>query len=346
MAPLPMVRKRFTKRRALLIVAVLLAVGGTVWRLPQGPREPVYKGKSLSWWFTDGIDQQGPNFQGLTAEELRGLGPEAVKWLSYKAGQTNIWDRGTPSSSYNVSRFVWWLRIQWFDRAAFRFERIRFESIIALGELGPDAVPAVPKLLDAVRHADNDARLVATETLLKMGSASWPAVTDAIRRGDTRTREILTSGLDVRDLPKTPTADNPERFAEIVDLILPLATDRGARKFGRQKLEACLEGWQVHPQLAEGVRLVAESLPRRNEEERREIARFLSHLDSQGSVAVPALTALAETPDEFTRVQILCALAILEPGNSRWPDALYKLAASPNKALAETAEQALIHAGK
>jgi hypothetical protein len=345
-----MTRKLFTLRKTLVLIVALLAIGGAAKWFTSGPREPVLNGKSLSWWFTEGIDQQNsPTFQRLTREELLSLGPEGLEWLSYTAAQTSIWDMDEPSSSAEwLMGLKWRLREHWYDGAISTFERVRFEAIVALNELGPDAATAIPSLVKAIRTADHDSCLVAADALLEMGSVSWPAVADAIRHGDTRTQGILIYKMDLRWAPNTQPAISPEKFAQIVDLLIPLTLhpDSWMRETARRKLDDCVESWKVQPQYAEGVRLVAESLARRDEREHGETARFLSEFDSQGTAAVPPLKALSDTADEFTRIQILGALAILEPNNHRWPAKLYELAASPNKTLAEAAERALIHAGK
>src|SRR5204862_3438422 len=85
----PMARKRFTFRKTLVLAAAVLAVGTIVWWANRGPREPVFEGRKLSWWLTEGSSQGG---RSLTKEEILSLGPEGIQWLGYKATETSIWD--------------------------------------------------------------------------------------------------------------------------------------------------------------------------------------------------------------------------------------------------------------
>ena len=343
-----MSRIRFKKRRTLLLVAAALVVIGAVWWQTRGPREPSLKGKPLSWWFTKDLDRQNPQpFARLTAEELRGLGPKAVEWLAFEAARRSIWDMEEPSSARTPAAPFWRMRERWFHRPAYRATRIRFEAVVALGELGPDAASAVPSIIKAAACTDHDTRLVAAHALMRMGSTSWPAVADPMRHGDPRTREIFVYVLDSRWASDQQAVLSPVEFAEIVDLLTAIATaDGDLRDLARRQLTKCAEAWKTHPRIAEGVRLVAEGLTRGGEEQRRESALFLSAFESRGTAAIPALTALAETKDQFTRVQILGTLAILDPDNPHWPKRLYELAASPNPSLAEAAEWALVRALK
>jgi hypothetical protein len=338
-----------TKWKALFLIVALLAVAGIAWWVTRGPREPVYQGKPLSWWFTTGLDGSVTTTpRRLTAAELHSLGPEAVQWLGHMASQTSIWDLREPSATPDLpGQILWWLRDGFFRRSASRFINVRFESICALKELGPEAASAILSLLAAVRQSDSDASDIAAQALIEMDSISRPAVIEAIRHADPRSKHKLLDALDLRFLPNRQPI-RPEEFAEIVGILISLTyhSDPDVAQAARERFNGCIDLWKDQPPSVDGIRLVAETLPKRTDRERRDIARFLSRFEAQGSPAIPALAALAETSDKFTRVDILGALAILDPDNSRWPTELYKLADSPDKPLAEAAERALIHALK
>lgn len=339
----------FTPRRMLVLLAALLAMGTIAWWANRGPREPVLEGKKLSWWFTQGIDQQdSATVQRLTADQLRSLGPGALDWLCYRATQTSVWDMKRPDSNEGwMRRTSWWLRENWFEHSVSRFERIRFEAIAALAELGPEAPPAIPALVKAIRTADHDGSLVATDALIGMGPVSWPAIRDAMKNGDSRTRGLLLYKLDGRWAYQR-MQDDPQEFADTVALLVPptIAGDKYWRQTAARQLKACGTAWQAQPRVAEGIALVAASLAHDPEPVRRATVRFLSSFEEQAAIAIPALTALAEASDELTRIEVAGALCLIEPNNSRWPKQLRELATSPNKEVAEAAENALIHAGK
>lgn len=59
-----MARKLFTLKKTLVLAVTVLAIGGIVWLANRAPREPVYQGKKLSWWFTEGVRQNTSGYGG------------------------------------------------------------------------------------------------------------------------------------------------------------------------------------------------------------------------------------------------------------------------------------------
>jgi hypothetical protein len=324
------------------------------WWLGRGPREPVFKGKKLSWWFTDGYDKQGA--PRLTGDELRSLGPDAVRWLSYKAGQSSIVDIKEPSNNANaVRRFFWDLHERWFHEGSTKFSRVRFEAVVALGNIGPEAAPAIPSLLKALRCSENDTRLLAAESSMRLGSAAWPAVARAVRNGDLRSRYLLLERLDFRwraDYnPEGRTADfSPSDFAQLVDFLIPLTfdVDETIRGYAQGQLGGCIEWWNEKPEFDAGFRLMIENAERLGPAARRKAVDPLAGFEFRPHAAaiVPHLSALAKTSDELTGIHILCVLAILDTDNHEWVDRLNELATSSDKVLAQAAEEALIRANQ
>jgi HEAT repeat protein len=87
---------------------------------------------------------------------------------------------------------------------------VRVNAIGALGELGPDAMPAVPALLDASRSGDLDIAIRAVEALVKIDSRSaatrLPSLLDWMTAGHDSTIR-LTAMASLRDLgPAAATA--------------------------------------------------------------------------------------------------------------------------------------------
>ncbi len=337
-----------SKRITLLVPMLFLGLVAIGWWSQRGPREPRHEGKPLSWWFTNGLDNQlTPTPRRLTAEELRQLGPEAVVWLGHQAAQRSIWDidddsRYSPEIS---ARFKWWLRDRFYKFAKSKI-RVRFESIVALGDLGPDAAPAIPSLLKAVRQADHDSRLLAAIALVEMGPVAVPAIAKAMTHDDLLARNLLIDKMELRWRSERAPSFTAAGFAEVAGLIILASRDDEVRDFAELRLRQCAEAWRGQPQLPEGIRLFAESLARMNDQELSVAADFLARFDAEASAATPALTALVGTPNELTRAHLLGALAAVDSENPNWPAKLYELAASANKELTDIAERGLIRAGK
>src|SRR5262245_58369601 len=64
----------------------------------------------------------------------------------------------------------------------------RLEAITGLAEFGPDAAPAVPKLVKAIRESDEDVRLNAAITLGKIGKAAVAPLLELLGSQDEDTR--------------------------------------------------------------------------------------------------------------------------------------------------------------
>ena len=329
-----------------LTVVLLTAIA---WWLGRGPREPVFKGKKLSWWFTDGYDRQGA--PKLTGDELRSLGPDAVRWLSYKAGQSSIVDIEEPSNNANAARrFLWDLHERWFHEGSTKFSYVRFRAVAALGDIGPEATPAIPSLLKALRCPEGDTRAVAAEALLETGRAGWPAVASAICAEDTRSRWLLLSTVERHWLsPESPlkrasdfgTSD----FVPLFTLLESQISDRDedVRREARTHMEKFATWWTEQPDCKEGIRLLADGMGQMPPSERRAAADLLTGHDFPifPASVIPQFTKLAETDDLLTRIHLLGALSVYDAGNSRWLDELRKLAKSSDTKITGAAEDAL-----
>lgn len=305
------------------------------------PAEPVYQGKRLSMWFTDGSER-------LTGEQLRTLGPGAIKWLAYQAAQSRLWNpHDVPSEASMFTKIELWVRRKSGRDPLTKADRVNFEAIVALENLGPYAAPAVPALIKVVRDGENDSRLTAPHALAAIGPASWPAVAEAIRHGTRMQRLILIDKLPVRFSEGAPPQSGAE-FTQMVALLLSMLHDHDIdiRGYAGSALKECVEARSGSPEFNAGIRAGAEELARLSNDERKMIAGVFAWLKLDAIAAAPALRALVDTDDKMTRAYILGALAVIEPDNTRWPALLREFAASPDKYLAKIAEDALIHAGR
>ncbi|MDQ3565879.1 MAG: hypothetical protein M3436_17845 [Pseudomonadota bacterium] len=332
---------KFRQKSIAFLLLIVFAASYTL----RAPREPIYEGKPLSWWFTDG--SQDPEAQRLDREALKSLGPDAVAWLAYQASRARCWNPEELAHASPLKRGAVSIERTFMGPGPTKADQIHSEAIIALGELGPDGAPAIPALIKAVRNGDNDDRLLAAESLAQIGAASWPAVADAIRRGERRQRLVLLRKLE-HWFADPQVATSSTQYLHLIELLLSTLhdPDDDVRAWSAQQLSACAEAWQRSPHFRGGVQSLAQALARMQKQERIVAIDLLATFERAASGAIPTLTALACDPDEITRAHALGALAVIDPDQSRWPALLYELAASPKKELADFAEGALIRAGR
>lgn len=333
-----------SRTKTIALFLVLFAFGA--WWMLRPPREPIYEGKPLSWWFTDGM--QVPDAQRLDGEALKSLGPDALPWLIHQAGRARCWN---PEELFvNASplqRAALWIKHWFIETMPTEADHVHFEAIVALGELGVDAAPGVPALIKAVRDGDNDDRLLAAKSLARIGPASWPAVAEAIRHGERRQRLTLLRKLDYW-FDDPPVATSATQYLQLIELLLSTLhdPDEDVRAWSAHHLLSCGKAWQRSPHFEVGVQALAQALPRLGIQERLVAIDLLATFERDAAGAIPALTALARDQDEITRAHGLGALAAIDPDEPRWPRLLYELRASPKQELAAFAELALIRAGR
>jgi hypothetical protein len=345
-----MSRFRFTRGKTSILGGTILFTG-IAWWLTSGPPEPVYEGKKLSWWFVDANDQLLQR-QPLTGKELRSLGPGAVAWLSYKAGQSTIRDRMMAFAESNwVRKAYYQINERWFFESSEKFQRVRFESVCALGELGPDAAPAIPALFKALHGPEPDARSAAGESLMRVGKAAWPAITDAMRHdGDLASRWGLLNIVDLHwesyEKPPERLPDfHPTDFVGTVALLGSMTADgnEAIRRLAGEKLEELFTWWGKQPDYEQGVILLVEGMKHMSPLEEQAAADLLAGHDywTPSATVVPQLIQLAETNDLPTRIHLLGALVVYDSTNPRWMDELHKLSRSPDSKVADAAADAL-----
>ena len=112
---------------AMLVVATLALTSGAVAQAtPVKAKEPVSNGQTLSQWIAD-LKGLAPQTRNAAAYEIAGMGPEAVM-----AVPALIEALDDPSPV------------------------VRFPVTVALGEIGPGAKAAVPRLQQMVEEEIND----------------------------------------------------------------------------------------------------------------------------------------------------------------------------------------------
>ena len=238
-----------------------------------------------------------------------------------------------------------------------RSDYVHSAAIQALGQLGPDAAPAIPDLLRALKIGASDDRSITARTLVRMGSKSWPTVCAVIRGGDFRDRSILMGELPQRfQMKPLPSA---AEYRQMVDAVI--SGSGGGQmpdwdsKWSVESLQECAQAIRAAGtgsgdgpalSMAEGIRAATARLPQMKKEQVVAMADRLGQLEIEAAAAAPFLAAELPKADAWTKVHLLASLALIDPENPRWPAILYKVRESSDQSLAGFAERSLYRAGK
>jgi HEAT repeat protein len=130
-----------------LALATFLATSGALAQTPQTKvKEPISNGKTLSQWIAE-LKAPAPQTRNAAAYEIAGMGPEAVR-----AVPALIEALDDPNAA------------------------VRFPVTVALGEIGPGAKAAVPRLQQMAEEEINDEIAAsARRALRRIDPAAVPA---------------------------------------------------------------------------------------------------------------------------------------------------------------------------
>jgi hypothetical protein len=181
------VRKRY---RILLVVLLVAVVGGLAWQVLR-PREPVYKGKSLSYWLGKACVFLDGEWDGEAEDAVRQIGTNAIptllqmlrakdsaltgKLLDLAEKQPFLTIRHTSAYQRNAQAARAFLileasakeavpaLIEIYDQNISEMSQLNTAS--ALGSIGPAAKSAVPSLLRGMNSPDEDVRSLSIQAL-------------------------------------------------------------------------------------------------------------------------------------------------------------------------------------
>lgn len=154
-------RRLFQRRRFWVLLIAFVGLWYAFWELNQP--EPVYSNEPLSTWMARMAD---PATAAQAANVLREMGPEAVPTL------VDALHENTSPRTEAAYQLV--ARLNLAPRRPYDAPNIRATAAYLLGQMGTNAAPAVPDLVQTLGDPDAHVRVRAGRALSQIGA---PAVT-------------------------------------------------------------------------------------------------------------------------------------------------------------------------
>jgi len=137
----------FRKKR-LLVVATLLCLAGLIWFFTP-KREPLYRGKPISYWVDRACRGYGRADAYQARLEVKNIGPAAVPYLVKRLRTSDGWRARWLSIQARLPEYL-----QGEITNAILPGEMRCGAVLTLQLLGPDAKAAVPDLIHLLSQAD------------------------------------------------------------------------------------------------------------------------------------------------------------------------------------------------
>lgn len=157
-------RRPLQRRRLWVLLIIFIALWYILWEFNR--REPVYSNEPLSTWM---VRMNDPATAAHAAKVLRDMGPEALPTL---IDALNVRSSRTADATYD---FV--AKLNLAPQRVYDSPNIRATAAYLLGQMGTNAAPAVPDLIEALDDEDAYVRIRATRALSQIGE---PAVTNLL----------------------------------------------------------------------------------------------------------------------------------------------------------------------
>jgi HEAT repeat protein len=155
-------RRPLQRRRLWVLLTVFVSLWYVLWEVNR--REPVYSNEPLSTWM---VRMNDPATAPHAAQVLRDMGPEALPTL---VEALNVHSSRAADVTYDfVAKF------HLAPQRVYDSPNIRATAAYLLGQMGTNAAPAVPDLIEALDDEDAYVRIRATRALTQIGE---PAVTN------------------------------------------------------------------------------------------------------------------------------------------------------------------------
>ena len=323
--PFSTVPRPRTSPRVRLVLALLSAVvvglAVFVWWRRDIPPEPSFKGHPLSWWLTSERFMIGGN--GITSDDIRGLGPDAVHWLAYTAEHGRLGRRASNT----------WLRRHWNSFA----EWIRFHAgsapssselqegsyaIILLHDLGPDAAPAIPTLVRIIEKADardfveNPRAIEAPGILTAIDSAALPEYRRLVSTRSPEVRDVLVFFFTSRSKPE-PASDTD--CALTLDILMAgrQSTDEKIRHDALEGIALLCRDHGFRPAMKPAIAATIDFVSQHQSPAELNIALLLGSYGKEASAASPLLVKHLDAPDPGLVSGAAVALTMIDHADQR-----------------------------
>jgi hypothetical protein len=241
----------------LAVVVLALVAGGMGWLLLSfGPRDPVYKGKPLSYWL-EGYDSPGaanyppnhpnaPTYQEAS-EAVRALGTNAIPTLLRQLRRRD---------SKAKEAFMNLLRRQHFIKVSPPSTTQYIEPLDGFQDVGVGASNAVPQLVALFERDPSPVPQMAIPAILgDIGSAAEAAV-PAMLQGMRHTNAVVRNNAiyALRKINADPNLVLPELVKSLKDpdILVRAQAIRSLRDFStnaKTAMPALLELWRKEPPL-------------------------------------------------------------------------------------------------
>jgi hypothetical protein len=265
-------RRRYANALIFLLVLASAWISLALW-----PREPRYRGRSLSSWVRD-LQGKSSAERTQAEEAVRCIGTNGLPVLRR---QLHARDSGL---KVHLLRLLWQQ-----NRIRFRVMLARAWNVraaLACGLLGPDAQPLVPDLLEMAK-GDFVQFEVAVSALSQIGEVAVPRLVTGLTNDSVRVRQASARALGAIG----------SQAKEGVGALVKSLRDHD----DQVRINACASLGAIGDGSPEVVNALAAALGDPNRDVRDNVVDALGQLGLQAKSAFPALLKMLSDPDDLVR---------------------------------------------
>lgn len=203
---------------ALMVIALCVMA---LWYRTRPPKDLVSEGVKMSDWIEEANRDWGKN--PIKPDDLRSMGSEAEEFLEYSIrknvpGETIALGERLPDSLRGH------LPDSLYRRESYGSLKQCLFALEQLSNLGPEAQPAIPLLLEMLEHPNKSLRDAAGYGLNRIGPESWDEVEEVLRRTDSEARRSVLFTLTSRLSSPAPEPSESDS-SRILDIFLDACAD-------------------------------------------------------------------------------------------------------------------------
>ena len=202
-----------------LVTAALCAAA--LWYGTRAPKDPVSNGVKMSEW----IDKANRDWSKnpIKPDDLRGMGSEAREFLEYSI-RKNVPGENIALGERLPNSLRGHLPDSLYRRESYGSLKQCLFALEQLSNLGPEAQPAIPLLLEMLEHPNKSLRDAAGYGLNRIGPESWDEIEEVLRRTGSEARRSVLFTLTSRLSSPAPEPSDSEA-ARILDIFLDACAD-------------------------------------------------------------------------------------------------------------------------